>query len=422
MGLTSVHITNAYHPASGGIRTFYTALLEAASRERRRVRLIVPWHETRVEDVGEFGKIYFVRAPLAPAFDRRYRLILPWRFLPGVRGPIVEILERERPDLVEICDKYSLPYLAAMLRKRWHPRVPRPVLTGLTCERFDDNMAAYVSTSRAARAFTRWYIRNIYGPPFDAHIANSEYTAGELRAALHDRPHGFIRVAPMGVDADEFGPQWRDPDARAGLLAYTGGSPTSTLVLYAGRVSPEKNTDLLLEMFQLLVREDGADYRLVIAGDGPLLPRVRHLANERGLASRILLCGNLDRQMLASCYANADVFVHPNPREPFGIGPLEAMASGVPVVVPSAGGVLEYASRRNAWLAEPTAAAFADAVRSARRGDPHRVRAARDTARQFRWADITQRYFALCDDIHASWKRRSRPARLPRLDAHVIRE
>jgi glycosyltransferase involved in cell wall biosynthesis len=302
------------------------------------------------------------------------------------------------------------------------------VLAGLTCERFDDNMAAYCSASRPARAFTRWYIRHIYGPPFDAHIANSEYTAGELRAALHDRPPDFIRVAPMGVQVSEFGPQLRNPGERAALLGYAGGNDGSTLLLYAGRILPEKNIELLLEMLRLLARDEDADYRLVIAGDGPLMSRLRDRANEWGVAGRVLLCGNLDRQALASCYANADVFVHPNPREPFGIGPLEAMASGVPVVVPSAGGVLEYASNQNAWLAEPTASAFAEAVRAARHGDADRIRAALDTAHRFRWAEVTQRYFALYDDIHASWMVLHGPpqdgpyVRLPRLDAHVIRE
>ena len=422
MGLTSLHLTNAYHPTSGGIRTFYSALLEAAQRERRRVRLLVPGPDTRVEEVNEYARIYFVRASFAPVFDRRYRLILPWRFLPGASSIVVRILEQERPDLIEMCDKYSLPYLAAMLRKRWHPRVPRPVLTGLTCERFDDNMAAYCSTSRAARAFTRWYIRNIYGPPFDAHVAVSDYTAGELRSALYDRPRGFIRVAPMGVHVDEFGPERRSADERASLLSYAGGSERSTLLFYAGRVAPEKNPELLLEMLRLLIDDSDADYRLMIAGDGPYLPRLRRLACEWGLNGRILLCGNLNRRTLASCYANADVFVHPNAREPFGIGPLEAMASGVPLVIPSAGGVLEYGSSSNAWLAEPTAAAFADAVRAARHGDPSRITAARDTAYRFRWHEVTRRYFDLYDDIYTTWVGSSRTATLPRLDAHVIRE
>jgi alpha-1,6-mannosyltransferase len=422
MGLTSLHVTNAYHPSSGGIRTFYTALLDAANRQRRMVRLVVPGPETRVENVGQFGRIYFVRAPFAPAFDRRYRLILPWRFMPVLHGPLISILERERPSVVEICDKYSLPYLAAMLRKRWHRGVPRPFLVGLTCERFDDNMAAFCSSSRAAQAFTRWYIRHIYGPPFDSHVANSEYTAGELRTALRDRPPGFIHVAPMGVQADEFGPEQRSAGLRDSLLHRAGGSEHSTLLLYAGRISPEKNIELLIDTLRLLTADGEGDYRLVLAGDGPSCERVRHLARELSLSERIVLCGNLDRQTLASFYASADVFVHPNAREPFGIGPLEAMASGVPVVMPAAGGVLEYGSTGNAWLAEPTAPAFADAVRAAHRGDPERLLAARETARRYRWREVTRRYFELYDDLYESWAATSRPTRLPRLDAHVIRE
>ena len=60
--------------------------------------------------------------------------------------------------------------------------------------------------------------------------------------------------------------------------------------------------------------------------------------------------------------AAADVFIHPNPREPFGIAPLEAMASGLPLVAPNSGGILSYANDENSWLAEPTAAAFAAAI------------------------------------------------------------
>ena len=54
------------------------------------------------------------------------------------------------------------------------------------------------------------------------------------------------------------------------------------------------------------------------------------------------------KKLLADYYANADVFVHPNPKEPFGIAPLEAMASGVPTVAPDAGGILSYATDENA--------------------------------------------------------------------------
>jgi alpha-1,6-mannosyltransferase len=407
MSLKTLHITNAYHPTSGGIRTFYDALLRAADDCQRHVRLIVPGPRDAVEQIGRFARIYSVAARHAPVFDRRYRLLLPAAYLVPRRSRLARILEDERADLVEICDKYALPYLAAMLRKRWLPRVPRPTLVGLSCERMDDNIAAYCHAGSTARAFTRWYMRNIYRPPFDFHIANSEYTAGELRNHLDDRPADFINVLPMGVDARHFSPTHRDPLLRHYLLARAGGTADSTLLFYAGRLSPEKNVGLLIDALERLVTHAAAagskrDYRLVLAGSGPAADAVATAAEAR-VPGRVLLLGTLEAGALVPHYASADVFVHPNPREPFGIAPLEAMASGVPVVLPAAGGVLTYANRENAWLAEPDAESFARAIdEAATRPDPARLTAARSTALSFQWEHITQRYFGLYDRLHAS--------------------
>lgn len=103
--------------------------------------------------------------------------------------------------------------------------------------------------------------------------------------------------------------------------------------------------------------------QLLVAGDGPQMNWLRQESLRRGLL-RVYWMGQLNHPAaLASLYANCDAFLHPNPREPFGIAPLEAMASGLPLVVPNAGGVLSYANTENAWLAEPNGEAFADAVR-----------------------------------------------------------
>ena len=395
---TTVHLTNAYHATSGGIRTFYTALLQAGNREGRRVVLIVPDERDGSEPVGELAHIYRVRTPRAPAFDRRYRIMLPHHYAPVAGARIAQLLARESPSVVEICDKYTLPFLAAMLRKGWHRRLRRPALVGLSCERFDDNMAAYLSDSQAARAFTRWYIRHVYGPPFDVHVAVSTYTAAELRAALPDRPGDFIHVKPMGVDADGFGPAHRDPQLRRHLLTRAGGHEGSVLLMYAGRLSPEKNLPLLLDTIRVLADRGGADYRLVLIGDGPMRSWIEHTVAAESLADRVAVCGAFTREEIPAAYASCDVFVHPNAREPFGIGPLEAMASGVPVVVPDAGGVLEYASDATAWLAAPNADAFASAIGQAAAGDPRRAAAARRAAEHLRWRRVTREYFALYDE------------------------
>ena len=419
MAIKTLHLTNAYHPSSGGIRTFYRALLAQANQEQRLMRLVVPGAEDAIEEVGRFGRIYTVSARVSPAFDRRYRIMFPDAYLPAMSSHLGRILEREQPDLVEICDKYSLFYLAAMLRKGWMATVKRPTLVGLSCERMDDNVLAYLTRAGAGRAFARAYLRHLYGPPFDYHVANSGYTAAELRQSLWDRAADFVNVCPMGVDFHAFGPAHRDPLLRRRLLAAAGGGPDSVLLLYAGRMSPEKNLSLLIDMLEHLQRlpsDSALDYRLVLAGDGPQAHAIARDA-ERRVPGRVRSVGAIqDRATLARYYASADAFVHPNPREPFGIGPLEAMASGVPVIAPAAGGVLTYATVANAWLADPDGESFALAVRAAvGLRDHQKLAAARETARQLDWSVVASAYFQLYDELH---RRRLAPA--PQAPAHPV--
>lgn len=399
----TLHLTNAYHATSGGIRTFYRALMAEAEVRQRQIRLVVPAERSVVEPCGRYGVIHAVAAPRAPWFDRRYRLLSPVHYL-GSRSPIARILASERADVVEVCDKYTLCHVARLAAVGWYALAPRPTLVGLSCERMDDNVAAYLSSRPGVLQAAHRYLRQVYAPSFDVHVANSAYTADELR--VHARC-GDVEVCPPGVDAGLFASAHRDASLRLSLLDATGGGPSSHLVFYAGRLSPEKNLRLLLEAVGELERRRDArqgrlsDVRLVIAGDGPQAASLRDVA-ARVAPGRVRFLGNIsDRRTLAAHYASADVFAHPNPREPFGIGPLEAMAAGVPVVVPNAGGVLSYAHEGNAWIAAPEPAAMADAIADAALGrDSARVRRAAATARAYAWDEVAGRYFDLLDRLH----------------------
>lgn len=400
MPIKTLHLTNAFHPASGGIRTFYRAMLAAANAERRYMRLVVPAEESHVEEVGGYGRIYHVRAPRSPWVDTRYRLILPQMFL-SRGGEVRRILAEEQPDLVEVCDKYSLCYAAGALRRGWLNGARRPTIVGLSCERLDDNVSASMSAGRLAQRFARWYIGRIYTGQFDVHLANSEYTARELREHQVSKHRREVHVVPMGVTVDDLGPWRRSEELRQELHQRTGSNSTTTLLLYAGRLSPEKNLSLLIEMMARL----DANVRLIVAGDGPSAAALRQEA-ERRAPGRVLFYGHVGaRETLARLYASCDAFVHPNPREPFGIGPLEAMASGVPLVAPAAGGLLSYANDTNAWLAEPTGEAFAGAVRAACQPGSDRdarLTRARETAAGYTWPNVTRRIFELYDRLSAT--------------------
>jgi alpha-1,6-mannosyltransferase len=396
---TTLHLTNAYHPTSGGIRTFYRALLDGADERGRAMHLVVPAEHTGTEPVGQASVIHHLAAARAPGFDRRYRLLTP-RHYARSGSPVQQLLATLRPDVVEVCDKYTLAPVAWLMRRA----ADRPTLVGFSCERMDDNVAAYVADRGVARTIARAYVRRIYVPPFDAHLANSSYTAAEL--VENGAAAEAVHLCGMGVDEATFGAACRDETLRRRLLRLAGGGEHGALVLYAGRLSPEKHLDLLIDAVATLHRAHGAggpDVRLVMVGEGPAEPRLQRLAARAG-GGRIAFLHHLaDRQALAAHLAAADVFVHPNPREPFGIGPLEAMAAGVPVVVPDAGGVRAYASEQNAWLARPGAAGLAAAIAAALKAGPadSRVARARDTASAHAWSSAVDRYFAVIDLVHS---------------------
>lgn len=390
----TLHLTNAYHPTSGGIRTFYRALLDGADARGRSMHLVVPAERSGIEAVGRSSAIHHLAASPAPGFDRRYRLLTP-RHYARTGSPVRQLLATLRPDVVEVCDKYTLAPAAWLLRRA----VERPTLVGLSCERMDDNVAAYVADWPLARSIVGGYLRRVYVPAFDVHLANSSYTAAELLAngAAADAVH----LCGMGVDVTTFGASRRDGTLRRRLLRLAGGDAHSALVLYAGRLSPEKHLDVLIDAIAHLHR--AADVYLALVGEGPAEPRLRRLAAQLGHGRIMFLRHLADRRALAAHLAAADVFVHPNPREPFGIGPLEAMAAGTPVVVPDAGGVRAYANERNAWLARPGAAGLAEAIAAALhagRAD-RRIAMARDTASAHAWSRAVDRYFAVVDQVHA---------------------
>jgi alpha-1,6-mannosyltransferase len=229
---------------------------------------------------------------------------------------------------------------------------------------------------------------------FDHHIANSDYTAEELRRiAGRRRIPRSMHILPMGVDCEGSDPSLRSDLLRRELAGRAGLPGHARILLYCGRLAAEKNLPLLPAMMQHL----GPDYYLVIAGDGEMREKLR------AADPRIRIIGHLpDRTTVARVLNGADVFVHPNPREPFGIAPLEAMAAGLPLVAPRSGGVLSYANDDNAWLAAANGETFANAVESVF-ANPHlaaeRVAAARKTALAHDWPIVAAQYFRLYDRI-----------------------
>ncbi len=426
MAIKTAHITNYYHRDSGGISTSFNKLLEAANAQRRHAILIVPGEKDDVEQVGEFARIYYVRSPRSPFFDRRYRLMLPWKAYMPDGSPVKEILREEKPDIIEIGEKYSLSLMAGLIRTgQVRMTRPRPILVHSSCERMVDNVRAFLSRGSLGRWLSRAVIGHHVTPMFDFHIANSQYTLNELidasewsltRSLIGRKCNSLWRSPSIGVaarsftnnkgaDISIFSPERRSSEMRKALSTNFSIQENAKILLYAGRLSPEKNAGLLIETAKQLT-SSATNFRFLILGDGPERPAFEKLA-ERTCPGRFVFTGHIaERERLADILANGDAFVHPNPREPFGIAPLEAMASGLPVVAPNAGGVLSYANEKNAWLAEPDGKSFAKAAISATT-DPvlirERTSSALETAAKFSWERSTGERFAIYDEIYETY-------------------
>jgi hypothetical protein len=119
----TLHVTNFYHATSGGISAFYRALFQHANECGREIRLVAPDTQNSCERVGTYGMIYRVRSPRSPMGDKRYRLILP---IGACLREVRRILTIEQPDILEVSDKFTLPYISGMLRKHLLRGIRRP--------------------------------------------------------------------------------------------------------------------------------------------------------------------------------------------------------------------------------------------------------------------------------------------------------
>ncbi|MGW6026498.1 glycosyltransferase family 4 protein [Streptomyces sp. NPDC055099] len=185
---------------------------------------------------------------------------------------------------------------------------------------YQTDLGGYARTYMGMGESTAWRrIRAVH--------AAADRTLAPSSAALRDLvTHGVprVRLWPRGVDTARFSPGLRDEAVRREL------APNGELIVgYVGRLAPEKQVELLAGVGSL----EGV--RLVVVGDGPSEGSVRV-----ALPGALML-GRRTGGELARIFASLDLFVHTGPYETFCQTVQEAMASGVPVIAPAAGGPLD---------------------------------------------------------------------------------
>lgn len=343
-----VRIANFVTPTSGGIRTVLGELSGAQRSLGVQTHIVAPGPDAGLRVGRGIDGLHHVPGV---RFNPRqgYRLAL-------AREPIRRLLGALRPDIVEVHDQLTFGWVGAWCRSEGI----RTVL--VAHERLDQlgrlraNAALRVAgpvaagVSNAARA-----VQSAAARAFDVVVTPSRYAAEPFER------HGEVVVVPWAVDHRVFHPR-RSRSARG--MSGTGGT---LRLVHAGRLSPEKEPEVSLRAAEGLVR-GGVDVHLTIVGSGPLADSLQRRA-DRHLPGRVTFTGHHgDRSALADELRAADVFLAPGPCETFGIGALEAMACGTPVVCRRTGAVGELPHARAVEAAD-----FADAAHDLYAGPhPHR--------------------------------------------------
>ncbi|WP_124949665.1 glycosyltransferase family 4 protein [Sulfuriferula thiophila] len=296
-------VTETYPPEINGVAmTLGRQVIDLQSRGHQ-VQLIRPkqgvadkaTHNAQLEEVLKMGVPIPRYAGLKMGLPAKAALVRLWQL--------------KRPDLVHIATEGPLGWsaLAAAHKLRL------PVSTD-----FHTNFHSYSKHYGAG-----WLRRPIlaYLRKFHNKACVTLVPTEGMRKELQTHGYRNLEVVSRGVDTMMFTPVRRDETLRASW----GVKPDTQVVIYVGRIAPEKNLPLVFEAYAAM-HAINPNSRLVIVGDGP------ERAALQAQNPDAIFCGMRSGEDLARHYAAGDVFLFPSLTETFGNVTTEAMASGLAVV------------------------------------------------------------------------------------------
>ena len=386
--MTICDLTQFYSPFSGGVRRYVAekaAHLEAAGD---RHVLIVPGSKT-ARMVEGLRTIYTIESPLVSR-TARYRALLNLNL-------VEEALEREKPDLIESGDPYQVAWKAIASGRAlsiptvgfYHSHFPDAVLRSVA--KYFGSISVMIAEEIGRRYVTALYNR------FERTLVPSAGLSELLRAWGLEN----VETLELGVDTGIFHP---DTTRRVTTRERLGWPKDRQILLYVGRLNPDKNVRRLFEAFAKLHEDEPGRFHLAVVGDGMLRNALLRLREETDAVSWIRYCGSAEE--LADIYRAADLFVHPGVKETFGLVTLESQACGTPVVG-IRGSYMDkiiFSGLHN-WSVENDGQALASAIQTVADGNlgASGLLAAAAVGTRYDWKAVFGRLFTIYREVIASY-------------------
>lgn len=299
--------TDSYKPYVSGV----VNSINTFNRELRRLGhtcyVFAPGYPGYVDDEPGIFRFRSIKAPTNPDF----RLAVPLS---------LSVVKRLRSLKVDVIHTHS-PFLLGGLGARCAHKLGLPLVFT-----YHTLYEEYVHYSPVARGLAKRLMRKIsrdYCNKCDIVITPTQVIRDLL---LQYSVQTEIAVNPTGIDLS----QYENLDRNWLRLKY--GIPADhRILLFAGRLGEEKNVRFLLRAFAMIA-EGNPKTTLVLVGGGPLREELERLADDTGLASRVVFTGPMPPSDMPKAYAGGDIFVFASKTDTQGMVITEAMAAGLPVV------------------------------------------------------------------------------------------
>ncbi|MBD3793462.1 MAG: glycosyltransferase [Campylobacterales bacterium] len=263
-----------------------------------------------IDNIKRFDPLIRFKMPFYPELD----LAIPpfWKLYRTVKAKNPDVIHISTPGLVGLTGLV----IAKILRK--------PVYST-----YHTDFASYLYSNTKSvfiKKFTRFFEKRFYRACQGVFIRSDIYRPLIEKEFEIDADH--VLTIPAGIDIGHYDANHRDPN----YWNRYGIASDATIALYVGRVSKEKNIAFLLDTWKANFKPD-QNHWLILVGSGSFYQR-----RVQYEAYNIKFLGHQDKSELATLYPSSDFFIFPSNSDTLGQVVIEAMASGLPIVVSDQGG------------------------------------------------------------------------------------
>jgi len=308
--------SDTFNPQINGVSNTLNKLIRYFENNNVEYKVFVPKYDDSIDLRTE--RFYSLKFFLYP----ECRLAIPNLFR------ISRILSDFKPDIIHLMTEFNMGFTGLYYGKKYN--IP-------SISNYTTNFSQYANYYKLD--FLKQHIWN-YMKWFHNQNNITLCPSNEAQNLLNKNGISNVEIFSRGIDSQRFNPGYRNNALRKKL-----GIENKTVFLYVGRVSIEKDLDILRESYKTIKEKHRDKVALIITGDGPYMEKCRGIYPED-----TIFTGFKKGRELSEIYASSDIFVCPSSTETFGNVVLEAMTSGLAVIGANAGGVKEIINHKQNGL------------------------------------------------------------------------